>query len=132
MLFSADFEKSFDSIDRSFICTVLEKFGYGPNFIHWIRTLYNGAERSVMNKGHSTGYFPLERGTRQRDLISAYHFILALEILFLSVRQNIQGITTEDICTCRSRKISYHKCSLNGISTCYLRHISRILVTETE
>ena len=47
-----------------------------------------------MNNGHSTGYFPLERGTHQEDRISDYHFILALEILFLPVRQNIdiQGI----------------------------------------
>ena len=98
ILFSADFEKAFDSIDHSFLFAVLEKFGFGPNFIHWIRTLYNGAESCVMNNGHSTGYFPLERGTRQGDPISAYLFILALEILFLQVRQNIdiQGITIDD------------------------------------
>ena len=89
ILFSADFEKAFDSIDHSFMFAVLEKFGFGPNFIHWIRTLYNGAESSVMNNGHSTGFFTLERGTRLGDPISAYLFILALEILFLQVRQNI-------------------------------------------
>ena len=71
ILFSADFEKDFNSIDHSFMFAVLEKFGFGPNSIHWIRTLYNGAERSVMNNGHSTGYFPLERGARQGDPISA-------------------------------------------------------------
>ena len=46
ILFSADFEKAFDSIAHSFMFAVLEKFGFGPNFIHWIRTLYNGAESS--------------------------------------------------------------------------------------
>ena len=68
---------------------VLEKFGFVPNFIHWIRTLYNGAESNVMNNSHSTGFFPLERGTRQGDPISAYLFIIALEVLFRQVRQNI-------------------------------------------
>ena len=31
-----------------------------------------GLESCVMNNGHSTGYFPLERGTRQGDPLSAY------------------------------------------------------------
>ena len=109
ILFSADFEKAFDSIDHSFMFAVLKKFGFGPNFIHWIRNLYNGAESSVMNNGHSTRYFPLERGTRQGDPISAYLFILALEMLFLQVRQNIdiQGIMIDG----QEIKISEYACS---------------------
>ena len=46
-----------------------------------------------MNNGSSTGYFYLERGTRQGDPISAYLFILALEI-FIQIKDNhhINGI----------------------------------------
>ena len=43
ILFSADFEKAFDSIDHSFLFAVLESFGFGPNFIQWVRTLFYNA-----------------------------------------------------------------------------------------
>ena len=80
ILFSADFEKAFDSIDHSFLFSALKCFGFGDKFIQWVRTLVNNAESCVMNNGHSTGYFLLERGTRQGDPLSAYLFILAFEI----------------------------------------------------
>ena len=43
-----------------------------------------------MNNGHSIGYFPLERRTRQGDPLSAYLFILALKIMFIQIRNNDQ------------------------------------------
>ena len=94
ILFSADFEKAFDSIEHPFLLAVLKSFGFGPQFIHWVRTILKDAESCVMNNGHSTRYFPLERGTRQGDLLSAYLFILCVETLFIQIRNNkeVKGI----------------------------------------
>ena len=52
----------------------------------------------MMNNGYSTGYFPLERGTRQGDPVSAYLLILCLETLFNQIRENdnIKGIGIGD------------------------------------
>ena len=94
ILLSADFEKGFDSIEHPFIFAALQSFGFGPEFIQRVKTFLKGFKSCVLNNGHSTGYFPLERGTRQGDPLSAYLFILCLETLFIQIRNNdnIRGI----------------------------------------
>ena len=37
ILFSADFEKAFDSAEHSFIISTLRAFGFGPDFIQWVK-----------------------------------------------------------------------------------------------
>ena len=44
ILFSSDFEKAFDSIEHTFIFATLESFGFGPQFIQWVRTFLKHAE----------------------------------------------------------------------------------------
>ncbi len=46
MLF-LDFYKAFDSIEFTFILKSLSSFGFGPNFINAIQTLYNNANASI-------------------------------------------------------------------------------------
>ena len=98
IVFSADFKKAFDSIEYSFLLAVPKSFGFGPQFIHWVRTIFKNAESCVMNNGHSTGYFPLERGTKHGDPLSASLFILCVETLFIEIRENevLKGIRIGD------------------------------------
>ena len=96
-----DFEKAFDSLEWDFLLTSLSKFEFGPSLQNWIRTLYSNPSSCVMNRGQSTGYFDIKRGVRQGDPLSPALFIIALEVLLVSIQQSnaINGIKVwgEDI-----------------------------------
>ena len=94
LLLTVDIQKAFDSVNHQFLILVLKKFGFGNTFIKWIQTLLKNQESCVINGCNTTKYFKLERGTWQGDPISAYLFILVLEVVFMLMNQNknIKGL----------------------------------------
>ena len=46
-----ELEKVFDSLDHDFLLCVLEKFGFGDNFINWISILLNDQQCCAINRG---------------------------------------------------------------------------------
>ncbi len=79
MLF-LDFYKAFDSIEFPFILKSLSSFGFGPNFINAIQTLYNNANASIKLQHGTTHRFNIERGIRQGCPISPYLFLLPMQL----------------------------------------------------
>ena len=100
ILVTMDIEKAFDSLNHSFIITVLKKYGFGDSFINWIKAITSKQESCVINAGKTTPFFRLERGARQGDPISAYIFILVIEVLFRLIKNNvnIEGLRIFDHC----------------------------------
>ena len=94
-----EFRKAFDSIEWDFPFKVLERFNFGPQFITWIKILYNDISSCVVNNGFYSGYFKLTRGIRQGCPISALLFLLLAEIIAINLRQNdnIEGIAINGI-----------------------------------
>ena len=93
-----DFKKAFDTVSRDFLFRTLTSFGFGPSFLQWIHTLYNNISSCVINNGFSTQPFAVERGVRQGDPLSAYLFIIVLEILCISISnsKDIRGIKVDN------------------------------------
>ena len=85
---TVDIEKAFDSLSHSFLLACLKKFGFGHDFIRWVKILFESQESCIINAGTATSYFSLEKGARQRHPVSVYLFILCLEVLFLLVKAN--------------------------------------------
>ena len=93
-----DFEKAFDSIEWNFIHKCLETFNFGPDLRQWIKVFYRNISSCVMNNGHASKHFQLERGVRQGCPLSGTLFVIAMEILAQRIRRSneIKGIKIQE------------------------------------
>ena len=80
-LVAIDIGKTFDSFDHTFVISTLDKFGFGKTFIDWIKIFLNEQESCVINGGITTKYFKATSNP-----MSAFIFILCLEILFMLIK----------------------------------------------
>ena len=59
-----DFRKAFDSIEWEYLKAALKAFNFGPNVLNWIDVLYKRASSCVINNGHASPFFRLQRDVR--------------------------------------------------------------------
>lgn len=99
LLVLIDFEKAFDSMSWSYIYQVLKYFGFGENIIQWITILNTNFHAAILQCGHLSQQFVVQRGCRQGDHVAPYLFIMCAEILAIMIKQNkdIKGIFINDI-----------------------------------
>ena len=102
---SLDAAKAFDRIEWKYLFAVLERFGFGPSFLSWVKIICDTPVSAVRTNNNISDYFPLHRSCRQGCGLSPYLFDLAIEPLAIAIRADdgIAGI---------SRGGSVHKVSL--------------------
>ena len=66
----------------------MEAFGFGQEFINWIKVIYANATTRIKVNGHLTKNIPLNRGLRQGCPLSSSLYVLVIEIFALQLRKN--------------------------------------------
>ena len=89
-----DFRKAFDTIEWDFLIDTLNKFNFGPDVQNWVKIFYNNVTSCVLNNGHASEFFVLERGVRQGCPLSGLLFVIGIEVLANAIRNKgtIKGI----------------------------------------
>lgn len=83
-----DFYKAFDSIEHKFMFKALDIFGFGNMFKRSVKTLYAGANSSIKLPFGTTKRFNINRGIRQGCPISAYLFLLPMQLLSIHFKNS--------------------------------------------
>lgn len=93
-LVSLDIRKAFNSVTWPYMEYVLQKWGFGNNFLTWISSLYNNPRAYIKYAGYKSTMFDIKRGIRQGCPLSPLLFALVIEPLAHLIRTNpnIKGI----------------------------------------
>ena len=70
LLMLVDFEKAFDTVEWPFIEKTLEFYSFGSTFRKWIKSFYTDITSAVINNGHLSEFFLLERDLTMGSFIS--------------------------------------------------------------
>uniref|UniRef100_A0A670IED3 Reverse transcriptase domain-containing protein n=1 Tax=Podarcis muralis TaxID=64176 RepID=A0A670IED3_PODMU len=90
-----DAEKALDNVVWDFMLKILEHMEVGKDFFNGVKAIYTEQKAKLMVNNIATEEIKIQKGTRQGCPLSPLLFIMVLEVLLNSIRQNkkIKGVT---------------------------------------
>ena len=83
-----DFQKAFDSLDRSVLWKLMAHYGIPKKFITIIMNTYTGMRSRILHDGQLTDPFDITTGVRQGCLLSPFLFLLAVDWIMKQTTNN--------------------------------------------
>lgn len=87
LLLKVDIVKAFDCINWKFLYRLLEKIGFGPNFLRMIKVVNAFASSSILLNGKVTEVFQLKRSLRQGCPLSPLLYLVVANALSMLLTQ---------------------------------------------
>lgn len=94
ILLSMDFEKAYDSVHWECLVGALQHFGFGDDFIRWVKILLKEACTSVLVIGKITRKSKLGKSMHQGDPLAPALFIIITDFLVRKIQNDpaVKGI----------------------------------------
>ncbi|CAI2735316.1 unnamed protein product [Schistosoma spindalis] len=88
-----DYEKAFDSVDRTTLWKLLRHYGVPQKIVNIIQNSYDGLNCKIVHGGQLTKSFEVKTGVRQGCLLSPFLFLLVIDwIMKTSTSEGKHGI----------------------------------------
>ncbi|CAM2111943.1 unnamed protein product [Caretta caretta] len=95
-LLSLDQEKAFDREDHGYLLSTLRAFGFGPQFVGFLRVLYSSAECLVKLNWTQTELVSFGRGVQQGCPLSGQLYALAIEPFLCLLCRRLTGLVLRE------------------------------------
>lgn len=84
-LISIDLEKAFDRVEHKYLFDLIQQFGFGNNFIKWMKCFYTDIFSCFKINGFLTDFIGISKSIRQGCPLSALLYTLVAEPLGLAI-----------------------------------------------